>query len=116
MRIQDEQFSEIMESLNFSLNSLFGAMEKKHTDSGSVSLQIKVEMETRPIDAVDPESGEIIQRAVKVPKFGYSISQQIALKTKLKGSVEPDEKVTYDECTGQYVLSKIDNGQQEMEI
>lgn len=116
MTIRDEQFSEIMTALDYAFNGLFGAMEKKHTDSGSVSLQVKVELETRAIDAVDPESGEIVQRAVKVPRFTYSISQQIALKAKLKGAVEPGEKVTYDAPTGQYVLSKIEDGQQEMKL
>ena len=117
MNIMDVQFNEIRESLNSGLNNLFHAMKAKNTDSGSVTLKIKVENESLIEEIPDPDTGEIINAITsKIPHFDYSVAIGINLKTQIKGSVDPGQKVEYDKATGEYVLVKVKTNQTEMDI
>ena len=115
MKINEYPLNTIEEELNAALDCTFILMERKKTDSGSVTLKISIEMLHTSEEFIKPD-GTIEERLINVPHFKFDISKTLKLTEKIKDELDPIHKLVYDQNTGEYSLKEICDGQTRMEL
>lgn len=115
MKINETPLQEIEDELARALDGLLYLMEKKKTDSGSVTLKISVDILRDKEERILPD-GTILENIIKIPHFKYDITKIMKLTDKIKSELETNYKLIFDEISGSYELKAIDDGQTRMEI
>lgn len=115
MKINEMPLKDIENELNRALDNLLYFMEKKKTDSGSVTLKISVDILHDKEERILPD-GTILENIIKIPHFKYDITRMLKLTDKIKSELKTDHKLIFDEISGSYDLKAIDDGQTRMEI
>ncbi len=101
-------FAVLEEQFNSVLNKTLGNMEMKGADTATVRLKLDIELDKESRDTGDGF------KDFTLPKFKHSISSVMQVKDKASGELTGDYAMEFDPDTKQYILKKIDDGQQDL--
>lgn len=110
--INDDDIFEFMK-LNFDemLNNILFSMQKKESDSGELTLKLKISLSTETKEQFDNIFGKETISYIK-PKFEHKITSSIQIKDERSGSFNEDYKLVSED--GKYYVQKIEDIQQNI--
>lgn len=103
--LNSEAFNAFKTDFNTMLKGILSEMEKNESDSGEISVTMKIGLEEREI--VDRG----YTRTAMVPSFSHKVVSKMQFKNEKKGSLTGNFVLKFDSKTGKYYLEEVNDGQ-----
>ena len=108
LSLDTDTFSVLKEQFDRVLNKTLGNMEMKGANTATITMKLDIELDK---DSRDTGNGF---KEFTLPKFKHTINSVMQVKDKASGELTGDYALVFDADSGQYVLQKIDDGQENL--
>ena len=106
--MQDDTFESARQSFDTVLQRLLKNMSDSNSTEGTITLKIDVEMRVEQADSYNV-GGEETQRQIRLPSFSHKVTSQMVVKNEMKGAVNPEMELVWDDDLKVYVLKYVSN-------
>lgn len=109
IRIEDEPFDSLRESMNFMLSRALRDMIEQEVPTETVTAKIKITMESRNVQETPEET-----RVARIPEFKFKVEMAKQVKHEIEGEVYRDQMEITLGDDGGIRYRKMDFGQMSL--
>ena len=107
LTLESDTFRDMKKDFDGQLQKLLQKMKNRNMNEGKITLSVDVTLEEKEIPVFD--GTDDVSQEIQMPKFEHKVTTEVKEKSEVKGALNSEMKLVWDDDTKTYVMAYINN-------